>query len=207
MADFYIATEDRLSEALAEYIVIATGHSVAAKIPKDRRRHGGFGYLKTRLPDFISSCCGGLSFLLLTDLDTRPCPRDILDDWFGMTPKPKGLLLRIAVREVEAWVLADRSRFADWLGISKTEVPHDPESCRDPKADLLHLATKSKKRDLKEGLLPKKGAPSPIGLEYNDLLCNFVNTEWRLDEASRTAPSLARAIRRLQKFDQPELTP
>jgi hypothetical protein len=44
MADFYIATEDRLSEALAEYIVKATGHSVAAKIPKDRRRHGGFGY-------------------------------------------------------------------------------------------------------------------------------------------------------------------
>lgn len=31
MADLYIATEDRLSEALAECIVIATGHAVARK--------------------------------------------------------------------------------------------------------------------------------------------------------------------------------
>jgi hypothetical protein len=200
MADFNIATEDRLSETLAEYIVIATGHAVAAKIPKNRRRHGGFGYLKTRLPDFIASCHGGLSFLVLTDLDTKPCPPDLLDDWLGVTPKPETLLLRVAVREVEAWVLADRFRFASWLGIAEIEVPLDPESCRDPKADLLNLAAKSKKRDLKEGLLPKKGATSPIGLEYNDLLCNFVNTEWRLSEALKTAPSLARAIRRLQEF-------
>jgi len=201
MADFYIATEDRLSEALAEYIVIATGHTVATKIPKDRRRHGGFGYLKTRLPDFIRSCHGGLSFLLLTDLDTSPCPPQLIDDWLGVTPKPVSLLLRVAVREVEAWVLSDRSRFAAWLGIAETEVPVNPEACRDPKADLLNLAMKSKKRDLKEGLLPNKGAPSPIGMEYNDLLCDFVKSEWRLDEAVKIAPSLARAIQRLQEFE------
>lgn len=200
MADFYIATEDRLSEALAEYIVIATGHVVAARIPKDRRRHGGFGYLKARLPDFIASCRGGLSFFLLTDLDTSPCPPNLLKNWLEGTPKPKNLLLRVAVREVEAWVLADRLRFANWLGIAETEVPVDPESCRDPKADLLNLAAKSQKRDLKEGLLPKKGAPTPVGLEYNDLLCDFVETKWRLDEAVKTAPSLARAILRLREF-------
>ena len=200
MAAFYIATEDRLSEALAEHIVNATGHVVAAKIPKDRRRHAGFGYLKAKLPSFIASCRGGLSFLLLTDLDTSPCPPNLLKDWLGGTVKPKNLLLRVAVREVEAWVLADRSRFADWLGIAETEVPVDPESCPDPKADLLNLAAKSKKRNLKEGLLPKKGAPTPVGLEYNDLLCDFVETKWRLDEALKTAPSLARAILRLREF-------
>lgn len=200
MAEFYIATEDRLSETLAEHIIIATGHVVAAKIPKDRRRHGGFGYLKTRLPDFIASCHGGLSFLLLTDLDTKTCPPDLLADWLGATKKPDSLLLRVAVREVEAWVLADRSRFASWLGIAETEVPVDPESCRNPKSNLLKLAAKSKKRDLKEGLLPKKGAPSPVGLEYNDLLCNFLKTDWRLEVALRSAPSLERAILRLQEY-------
>jgi len=200
MADFYIATEDRLSEALAECIVIATGHAVAAKIPRDRRRHGGFGYLKARLPDFIASCRGGLSFLLLTDLDTRPCPPDLLDDWFGGIAKPDSMLLRVAVREVESWVLADRVRFAGWLGVPENEVPAAPEACLDPKADLLVLAKKSKKYDLKEGLLPKKGAPSKIGLEYNDLLCAFVSSEWRLEEAAKLAPSLARAIRRLREF-------
>lgn len=201
MANFYIATEDRLSETVAERIVTATGHTVADKIPKDRRKHAGFGYLKARLPDFMKACHGGLTFLVLTDLDTRPCPPDLLNDWLGVTPKPENLLLRVAVREVEAWVLADRSRFARWLGVAENEVPAAPEACRDPKTDLLSLAKKSKNRELKDGLLPKKGAPSKVGLEYNDLLCAFVSSEWRVEEAALLAPSLERAIRRLREFN------
>lgn len=200
MAEFFIATEDRLSETVAERIILSTGHTVAAKIPKDRRRHGGFGYLKTRLPDFIRSCRGGINFLLLTDLDTRPCPPDLLDDWLGDTPKPDTLLLRIAVREVEAWVLADRVNFARWMCIPETDVPINPEASNDAKADLLKLAARSKNRDLKDGLLPKKGAPTPVGLEYNDLLCEFVSTNWRITEAARVSPSLERTIRRLREF-------
>jgi hypothetical protein len=200
MANFYIATEDRLSEAVAEVLVKSTGHYVAAKIPKDRRKHAGFGYLKTRLPDFIASCQGGVNFLLLTDLDTRPCPPDLLDDWLGATAKPESLLLRIAVREVEAWVLADRPEFAAWLGISEAIVPATPEACLDPKANLLKLAKRSKHRELREGLLPKKDAISLVGLEYNNLLCEFVRDKWRIDTASLQAPSLAKALQRLREF-------
>ncbi len=199
MADFYIATEDRLSETIAELLVKATGHSVAAKIPKDRRQHAGFGYLKARLPDFISSCRGGVRLLLLTDLDTRPCPPDLLQDWLGATSKPDSLLLRIAVREVESWVLADRSQFAGWLGVSEEIVPATPETCLDPKADLLKVAARSRHRDLREGLLPKRNAASKVGLEYNDLLCGFVTERWRIEVASQIAPSLDRAIRRLRE--------
>lgn len=200
MADFYIATEDRLSETLAEVLVTSTGHRVVARIPKDRRRHAGFGYLKTRLPDFIASCHGGLNFLLLTDLDTRPCPPDLLDDWLGTTAKPDTLLLRVAVREVEAWVLADRVEFANWLGISDALVPTSPEICPDPKAELLKLAAKSRYRGLKEGLLPKKDGISKVGLEYNDLLCNFVKEKWHIDTALSLSPSLAKACQRLREF-------
>lgn len=200
MAHFYIATEDRLSETIAARLIAETGHSIAAKIPKDRKKHSGFGYLKTRLPDFIASCQGGVNLLLLTDLDTRPCPPDLLKDWFGEKVKPDSLLLRIAVREVEAWVLADRSQFANWLGVAESTVSNDPESCLDPKADLLKLAARSRHRNLREGLLPKKGAPSKIGLEYNDLLCEFVTNQWCIEEASKLAPSLERAIRSLKEF-------
>lgn len=201
MADFYIATEDRLSETVAARLIAETGHSVAAKIPKDRRKHAGFGYLKTRLPDFILSCRGGLNFLLLTDLDTKPCPPDLLKDWLGETIKPDSLLLRIAVREVESWVLADRSQFANWLGVSEATVPIDPEACLDPKAELLNLASRSRNREMREGLLPKKDAASKVGLEYNDLLCAFVIENWRIEEASQLSPSLERAIRRLREFN------
>jgi hypothetical protein len=201
MADFYIATEDRLSETVAARLITETGHSVAAKIPKDRRKHAGFGYLKSRLPDFVASCQGGLNFLVLTDLDTRPCPPDLLEDWLGETIKPNSLLLRIAVREVESWVLADRSQFASWLGVSEVTVPIDPEASLDPKADLLKLASKSKYREMREGLLPKKDATSKVGLEYNDLLCAFVTENWRIEDASQISPSLERTIRRLREFN------
>jgi hypothetical protein len=201
MAFFYIASEDRLSETVAERLIAETGHSVAAKIPRGRHKHAGFGYLKARLPDFIASCRGGINFLLLTDLDTSPCPPDLLNDWLGATTKPDGLLLRIAVREVEAWVLADRPQFARWLGVAENIVPVAPEACLDPKADLLKLAAKSKYRDLREGLLPKKDGASKVGLEYNDLLCDFVIEQWRIQEASQIAPSLERAIRRLREFN------
>lgn len=200
MAYFYIASEDTLSETVAERLIAETGHVVTAKIPKSRHKHAGFGYLKTRLPDFIQSCRGGANFLILTDLDRSPCPPDLLDDWLGNTTKPNSLLLRIAVREVEAWVIADRHRFARWLGIVDSIVPATPEACLDPKSDLLKLAEKSKYRELREGLLPKKNGASKIGLEYNDLLCNFVIEKWRIEEASKIAPSLERAIRRLREF-------
>lgn len=200
MAHFFIATEDRLSETVAELLVKATGHSVAAKIPKDRRQHAGFGYLKARLPDFMASCRGGVNFFLLTDLDTRPCPPDLLQDWLGSAKKPDSLLLRIAVREVESWVLADRSQFAAWLGVSENLVPVAPEACFDPKTDLLKVVARSKDRELRAGLLPKKNAVSNVGLEYNDLLSAFVTEKWRIEEASKLAPSLERALVRLREF-------
>ena len=190
----------RSSEAVAVRLIAGTGHSVAAKIPKDRRKHAGFGYLKSRLPDFVASCQGGVNFLVLTDLDTRPCPPDLLDDWLGATTKPGSLLLRIAVREVESWVLADRSRFASWLDVPEDMVPVAPEACLDPKADLLKLAAKSSSREKREGLLPKKNAASKVGLEYNDLLCAFVTNNWRIEAASQLSPSLERALRRLREF-------
>lgn len=200
MADFFIATEDQLSEALAARIVCGAGHTVAAKIPKDRRKHGGFGYLKMRLPDFVASCQGGINFLLLTDLDTCPCPPELLDTWFANLTRPASLLVRVAVKEVEAWVLADRGRFADWLGVSKDLIPVSPEFCSDPKAKLLKIAERSKFREIREGLLPKKGGVSKVGIEYNSLLCEFVTNHWRIEEAQLAAPSLAKALQRLREF-------
>lgn len=200
MADFCIATEDRLSEALAEQMVMATGHSVAAKIPRDRRRHAGFGYLKTRLPDFIHAARGGIPFLVVTDLDRSPCPPQLISDWLGETPVPPQFIFRVAVHEAESWVMADRERFATWLGVGGGSIPVAPDAVEMPKEKLLQLASNAKNRDVRDGLLPKRGAPSPVGLEYNDHLCAFVSAHWRIDIAAQSSPSLARAIRRLREF-------
>lgn len=180
-------------------MVMATGHSVAAKIPKDRRRHAGFGYLKTRLPDFISAAYGGVPFLVLTDLDRSSCPPQLINDWMGGVPLPPQFVFRIAVHEAESWVMADRARFSAWLGVGGGSIPVAPDSVQAPKEKLLQIASSARNRDIRHGLLPKQGAPSPIGLEYNDLLCAFVSTHWRIDVAAQASPSLARAIHRLRE--------
>ena len=200
MAGFYIATEDRLSEALVEKIVVATGHSVAAKIPRDRRRHQGFGYLKKRLHEFLrASSGGGIPFFILTDLDQSTCPSSLIDTWLMGATVPTGFLFRVAVHEVESWVLADRERFGNWLGINSGSIPSTPDTVPLPKEKLLQLVSGARNRDIRDGLLPKKGASSPVGLEYNDRLCEFVRDQWRINIAASSSPSLASAIRRLRE--------
>lgn len=198
MVDFCIATEDELSEAVAEQLVHAAGHRVIARIPKDRRRHGGFGYLRGRLESFIGSCLGGLNFLLLTDLDTKPCAPALIDEWFAGKECPERLLFRVAVRETESWLLADGAGVAKWLNIQPTLVGDSPDTLPDPKRHLLGLAGKSPVREIKLGMLPKKGAPSLMGLEYNDLTCRFVRERWSLDHAAERSPSLRRTVERLR---------
>lgn len=199
MVAFHIATEDRVSEALARRLIVATGHHVAACLPKDRRRHAGAGYLYARLADFIRSCHSGLHFFVLTDLDHIACPPRLLDEWFLDKQRPPSLLLRVAVREAESWLMGDRAGFAGWLGLRESDIPENPESLPDPKQTLLHLAGKSPNRRLRQGLLPKQGAPSPVGLLYNDLLCDWIRDDWQLEKAAARLPSLGRAVARLQE--------
>jgi hypothetical protein len=49
-----------------------------------------------------------------TDLDRYPCPSALLDNW-GATLLPANFLFRIAVREVEAWPMADNLHFITFI--------------------------------------------------------------------------------------------
>jgi len=47
---------------------------------------------------------------------------------------------------VEAWLLADREGFAQFLGIRCNDVAANPEAVSNPKQKVIELARKSKKR-------------------------------------------------------------
>jgi hypothetical protein len=70
--------------------------------------------------------------IVLTDLDRYTCPPALFDDW-RVGVLPKSMLLRIAVREAEAWLLADRKGIADFLHAALENVPSAPELVKDPK--------------------------------------------------------------------------
>ena len=190
-----LAVEDVLSKA------------VLIKILPDRyvvgnpHMRGGFGYLKKKIRGF-NIAAKGMPFLVLTDLDTAECAPTLIQNWISV-PVHHNLLFRVAVREVESGVLADRDRFAKFLGIRRTLVPVNVDAIDDPKKCLINLAMKSRKRNLREDIVPTNGSTAKQGPDYNGRLVSFVEEFWNPYEAMHNSPSLERTIRAVENF-QPE---
>ena len=110
----YLAVEDELSEWVVRRALStrSTGYAVGAVFSQ-----GGFGYLKRQAPAF-NNAAKGCPFLLLADLDLSPCPPQLIKDWLGR-PKHPHFLLRVAVREVESWLLGDPVGLKTFLGLRK----------------------------------------------------------------------------------------
>lgn len=135
-------------------------------------------------------------WVVLVDLDNDfSCAPEALQAWL---PTPANLMrFRVAVREVEAWLLADRERVASFLGISTAIVPPDPESLPDPKLELINLARRSRSRALRDDIVPDPGAGQSEGPAYSSRMIEFISDPqdgWRPAVASNAAPSLARCI-------------
>lgn len=156
----------------------------------------GFGNLKKKAASYDQMGKSGLPVLMLTDLDAAPCPSGKIYDWLGRKPS-SGFLFRICVREVEAWLLADREAIAAFLKIKTDTIPTVPESLTDPKAELISLAQRAP-RKIRVGLTPQGSAP--IGPEYNDLLSVFIVNSWSINRAAMRAPSLQRARTRIEEL-------
>jgi hypothetical protein len=109
---------------------------------------------------------------------------------------------RIAVREVEAWLMADRDAFADALGVRVAALPTQPEAIGDPKLAIVNLARRSRKRDIRLGLVPEEGAGITIGPEYAAWMSHFAEITWDPDRACETVviPSLVGALRSIESL-------
>lgn len=101
-------------------------------------------------------------------------------------------MVRIAVRAIETWLLADPERVAKWLGIARVKVPRDVEDLPDPKAVLIGLARKSRSKTVREDIVPRDRAR--IGPGYVDQVRVFCRGVWRPEVAAGNAPSLRRCL-------------
>lgn len=190
-----VAVEDGLSAAVMRRLIQTTGRKFVISRTINAR---GYGRLKADMAKF-KSASHVMPHVVLTDLDQYPCPPALLKDWKAMALPPR-LLLRIAVREVEAWLLADREGIANFLSVAKNKVPQDPEAEADPKRTLINLARKSRRQRLAIELVPEMGSSASIGPLYNARLSEFVDTAWDVDRARTVAPSLDRTLSRLASF-------
>ena len=158
----------------------------------------GFGKIKNKCETFFKMALAGLHILVLTDLDNAECACTLIRDWFGIpeeTPVnlPSQCIFRVAVKEVESWIIADHAAWAQYIGIAKTNFSKFPDQLDDPKQDLLNVIRKKGRKRVHREMLPKGAAH--IGPMYNEVLCEFVETIWEPERAAKNSPSLARAFK------------
>lgn len=187
------AVEGILDEAVAGRLIESVG-AVAGPV------HSKNG--KAALQDKISGYnhAANISpWFVLADLDHDfACAPLLRDDWL---PRISTLMcLRIAVRQVEAWLLADRQGVAKFLGVAMAHVPIDPEGLDNPKRSLVELARRSRRRAIREGMVPRHGSGRPVGPAYASFVAEFVQESWRPKQATRRSDSLRRCIDGLRRL-------
>ena len=187
--------EDALSEAVLKQMLKQSQRPFSVGQCLNQR---GYGKIK-KIIYGLNYAAKGMPYLVLTDLDNAECPLVIISEWLTQ-PKHPNLLFRIAVKEVEAWLLAHREGFAQFLGISVDLIPGDADRIPDPKQLLINLAKKSKKRNLREAIAPDRNSTAKIGKDYNGQLIHFVNQSWQVASAQTNSPSLERAMNALMNF-------
>jgi hypothetical protein len=150
------------------------------------------------MPSWREMARRGQPVFVITDLDRLPCPATLVAQWYGRSEPADNLLIRVAVREVESWLLADHDGMHQLLGV-KGRLPADPDKLADPKQHLLKLA-RSARRDIREDLIVAQGAIARQGIGYNARLSAFVAEEWSPSRASSRSNSLQRTRCRLAEF-------
>jgi hypothetical protein len=188
-----LATEDALSESV--------GRRLLAELPGEVEvshalRKGGRGYLRMRMSSW-RQMARHQDVLVLTDLDLIDCPPTLLREWFAGQGAPPGLLLRIAVRTIESWVLADHAAMRQLIG-RKVALPACPDELRNPKQHLLKLAQHAP-RDVRLDIVKQTGAMASQGVGYNTRLTEWVTSTWSPGRAAERSPSLQRTRARLRE--------
>lgn len=189
-----LVVEDLLSEYTVRKILSVVRPDL---VVKSVYMEAGCGYIKSNIKKFWKAS-QHIPFVVLADLDNEICAPSRVLNWLGFIPSTGRFAFRIAVHETESWLMADRRSFSDFLGISEHLVPIDPDELLNPKEKLLNLVKRSRKRSLKEDILPLAGKHVTVGPAYNLSLVKYVSESWNPQRAAECSKSLHKTIRALQ---------
>ena len=190
------AVEGDLDEALLRRILDHVGMSVRAVYGRKGKR-----FLLESINGY-NNAARYAPWIVLVDLDRDcDCAPPCAQKWLA-TPSAR-MCFRVAVRAVEAWLLADRERLAQLLGVSVARLPTNPDCLDDPKRELINLARRSRRHAVRDELVPRQGSGRSVGPLYTTRMIEFLQDEttgWRLDQALRVSESLERCVLRLRNL-------
>lgn len=185
------AVEGSVDEAILRRLVSHVGGELGPTYGKRGKQH-----LRDRLAGY-NNAAEHAPWITLVDLDHDfDCAPPLRNEWL---PNPaRWMCFRVAVREVEAWLIADHEGIAEYLSLSKATIPRESEDLEDPKRTMVDLARRSRRRDIREGMVPSEGSGRDVGPTYASSLIEFVLNHWSPQRAQHRADSLRRCIERLR---------
>ncbi|OGP61502.1 MAG: hypothetical protein A2V67_20055 [Deltaproteobacteria bacterium RBG_13_61_14] len=163
--------------------------------------HGkkGKNYLKDKIQSFNQSAKHQCWIVQMDLNQEEKCAPKLVEKL--LPQRHPNLILRVAVRELESWLLADQVNLSRFLGVSKNVIPLQPDDIPDPKQALINLVRHhSLRRDIIDALVPVPDTSSRVGKDYNGKLAEFVVKHWDVRSARRKSPSLEKAMRAFSNF-------
>lgn len=187
------AVEGLVDEAVAQRLIRYVGAE-----PGPVYGRSGKSHLRKQIPGY-NNAARRAPWLVLVDLDhDEDCAPPLRADWIP-DPAPR-LCFRVAVRAVESWLIGDAVKLAEFLGVSRTKVPSDPDSIPDPKQALVNLARSSRRNWIRADMVPREGGGRSVGPAYTSRLIEFASDHWRPAQAAAASDSLRRAIVCIEKL-------
>lgn len=188
-----LAVEGQLDSMVAARLLRHCGLA-----PGDVHGLGGKGLIDKRLAAY-NSAARRSPWLVLRDLDhDAPCAPDLVDRL--LPDKAPRMLLRVPVRSIESWILADSVGFAGRFGVSHGKVPRSPDENPSPKAAMISLFRASRLRWVREDMCPGPTSKARVGIRYTTELADFVSTNWSPSGAARRSPSLEKCLQALGRL-------
>lgn len=189
------AVEGPTDQPVAEKLLQASGlHPYRPVIAEGKAK------LDKKLPKLNRSALR-LSWLVIRDLDQDDLDRCVPDLLVNLLNGQAngGMCFRLAVRSIEAWLMADSEAFADFFAVRR-RPPDRVDELDDPKTSLINLCRKSRRKQISEGVPPRQGSGRRVGPEYVAIVQEFVRRSWCPNRARRRSPSLDRALSSLDQL-------
>lgn len=161
---------------------------------------GGITRLAPQLPRYARAARHGGPVLCIADTD-QGCAMALAGGWLTPEDRHPRVMLRLAVREAESWLLADHEGMYEYFGTPTSKLPDQADDLTDPKRDLMQMMQRYAPARIKREVVVKtKQGELKRGSGYNEHLCDFARRCWRPDRAMARSESLSRALARLVQW-------
>ena len=195
MTVVYFAVEGETDVPVAERLIRFFGLD-----PQPTRTAGGKSRLDARIPEMNRSGVA-INWLILRDLDhDAPCASALIRRLLARKRLAPKVLLRVPIRAVESWMLADVTGFAVEFATAEPRLPDRPDDLDDPKQGLIEACRYSVQRAIREAMVPRPGSGRKVGPEYTSRLVSFARRTWSPERAAQRSPSLRRTLTALRKM-------